>query len=197
MVKENGMQKEANRAGWISGVALGLFLVASPFLEIHAQKKDQTQNQKLEEQLRQARAEVEKSVLGSMLLNTISVNESKWELNKAGYVGRGLHNHFTYFSMLLKKGKRSLAIGIAEHDSPEDAEERFDLSGLSYGGGCVPFNVYGDKGDKLIGQNGDLLAIRFRKGNYFVEVFTREQKTAERFAAHALKSLDNTASRSH
>jgi len=135
-------------------------------------------------------------VVGSMLLDTILATESKWKLNKAGYVGRGLHNDFTYFDMLLRNGKSSLGIGIAEHDSPEDAEEQFDVSRLSYGGGCVPFNVYGDKGDKLIGQNGDLLAVRFRKGNYFVQVFTREQKTAERFAAYVLKSLDNAASRS-
>jgi len=184
------MRKETKRPGWISGVALGLLLVASLFLEIHAQKKDETPNQKQEEeQLREARSALAKSAVGSMFFDTISVNEPEWELDKAGYIGRGLHNHFTYFDILLKKGNRFLAVSITEHDSPEDADEQFDTSRLSQGT-SVPFNVYGDKSDKLIG-NGGLMGIRFRKGKIFVQVFTRERKTAERFAEYALKSVSD------
>lgn len=175
---------------WIGCIAFGLFLAASPFLMSHAQKNTETQKVGgQDEKARQARAEVAKSVVGSMLLDTISVKEIKWELNKAGYVGRGLHNNFTYFDMLLKKGDSSLAVSISEHDSPKDADEQFGDSTTRSYGASVPFNTYGDKGDKLIGQNGDLMAIRFRKGNFFVTIWNRDQKTAESFAGYALESL--------
>lgn len=136
-----------------------------------------------------AKQEVAKSVVGSMILDTISVKEIKWELNKAGYVGRGLHNNFTYFDMLLKNGDSSLVVSISEHDSPKEADEQFGNATTRSQGTSVPFNTYGDKGDKLIGYNGDLMAIRFRKGNFFVTIWNRDQKTAERFAAYVLDSL--------
>ena len=95
--------------------------------------------------------------------------------------------------MLLKKGNSFLAVGISEHDSPKEADGQFGGPTTRSYGISVPFNTYGDKGDKLIGQNGELMAIRFRKGNFFVTVWNRDQKTAESFAAYVLKSLSDSA----
>lgn len=139
------------------------------------------------------REEVAKSVVGSMLLDTISIKEPTWEMNKAGYIGRGLHNNFTYFGMRLIKGDNFLAVSISEHDSPKEADEQFGGPTTRSYGVSVPFNNYGDKGDKLIGQNGDLMGIRFRKGNFFVAIWNRDPKTAERFAEYVLNSLGDSA----
>ena len=172
-------------------IAFGLFLVASPFLISHAQKKSELQkeeNKNQDEQELQARAETAKSVVGSIFLDALPVKEPSWVLNKAGFVERGENNKFTYLSMLLKKGDSFTGIDILECDSPKDADERF--GGQRSYGASVPFNKYGDKGDKLIGQNGDLMAIRFRKGNFFVVIYTRsDSKTAEHFAEYALEAI--------
>lgn len=190
------MRKESKQILWLGCIVLGLFLAATPFLVSYAQKESESpkvENQNEAVQIVEARAAVAKSVVGSMVLDTISVNESKWELNKAGYVGRGLHNNFTYFDMLLNKGDSFLAVSISEHDSPKDADEQFGGPTTRSYGMSVPFSNYGDKGDKLIGQTGDLMAIRFRKGNFFVAIWNRDQKTAERFAAYVLNSLNDSA----
>ena len=174
----------------IGGIAFGLFLVASPFLISHAQKKSETQkvgNENQDGQTAQFRKEIAKSVVGSLLFDTISTKEPDWMLNKADYVERGEHNKFTSVGMLLKKGDNFVSFSISEFDSAKDADESF-YAPRQYGA-SVPFNTYGDKGEELIGQRGDLIAIRFRQGNFFVAIFNHDQKTAERFAGYAQEAI--------
>jgi hypothetical protein len=175
-------------------VIFGLSLLASPFLMSHAQKKSEVQggnNQDQDEQVRQARQEVAKSVVGSIFLEAVAVKEPSWGLDKAGYVQRGAGSNFTYVNMSLKKDSDSIGISIREYDSFKDADAAFTAP-RSYGS-SVAFNKYGDKGEKIIGDSGDLMAIRFRKGNFFVSIFTKgDAKTAERFAGHLQKSLSDS-----
>src|SRR5258706_6228567 len=149
------MRKTTKQILLIASVAFGLCLVGSPSPISHAQKKSETQkveNQNQDEQTLQPRKEIAKSVVGSLLFDTISVKEPEWELNKAAYLERHDHNKAASIDMLLKKGDSFVGITISECDSPKDADERFDPSTRSYGA-SVAFNTYGDKGEKLIGQN--------------------------------------------
>jgi hypothetical protein len=185
------MRTESNQVMWIGGVILAVVLVASPFVISQAQQNERgvptVDDQKSDEQVARARAEVAKSVVGSAVLETISLVDPEWELKKAGFVGRGDNNRFIYVDMLLKNGDSVATISISEHDSPQEAEERFN--GSRSHGASVPFNGFGDKGDKIVGQNGQLMAIRFRKSNFFVRISSRDQKTAERLADYVLRSL--------
>lgn len=190
------MRKKTKQILSICGIALGIFLVASPFVISYAQKKDETsrETQKKEtrdqdEQTPDAKQEIAKSVVGNILLDTISVKEADWELNKAGYLERHKDNKAATIDMLLKNGDNFVGVTISEHDSVKDADERFNA--VREYGGSVDFNVYGDRGEKIIDQNGRLMAIRFRKGNFFVAIFSRDQKTAERFAAYALEAVNS------
>lgn len=175
-------------------IAFGLFLVASPFLISHAQKKSETQNgenKNQDEHELQMRQEVAKSVVGSFLFDTISIKEPKWELSKANYWERDDNSKFSNVGMSLKKRDNSVGISISEFDSAKDADQRFQVV-RSYGA-SVPFNTYGDKGEKLVGERGDLIGIRFRKDNFFVSIFSRDPKTAERFAVYALDAIKSHA----
>jgi hypothetical protein len=190
------MRKKIKQILSIGSVVLGLFLATSPVLISQAQKKDETQkgeNQVQDEQLAEARAAVAKSVVGSIFLDTISIKESSWNLNKAGYMERGEHNNFTNLSMLLKKDDNFVGIDITEYDSPQGANEQFDPLKRSYGI-SVPLSGFGDKADKLIGQNGDFMSIRFRQGNFLVDISTKgDVKIAERFAGYALEAIRSYA----
>ena len=184
--------RKINKKTFLMGcLAFGLFLTASFILISHAQKKTETQkaeNQVQDAQLSEARAAVAKSVVGSVFLDSLLVKEPSWSLDKAGFMERGPLGSFEYLSMLLKKGDSLAGIDIAECVSAAYAEALFDTP-TSYGAN-VPIKGFGDRGEKTIGERGDLIGISFRKGNYFVSIYSRDQKTAESFAAYILKSLD-------
>jgi len=192
------MRKRTKQILLFGGVVLALLLATSPLLICHAQKKGDGQKvENQDEQLRQARAAVAKSTVGSVFLETLSVREPSWSLDKAAFFERERvqNNEFTYLSMSLRKGDKLAGVDILECDSTRDADRQFGSSATRSHGISIPFNNYGDKGDKLVGQNGDLIAIRFRKGNFFVTVWNGDQKTAESFATYVLNSLGDTAAK--
>src|SRR5580765_301754 len=189
MLGELEMCKTTKQILLIGSIAFGLCVAVSPFLISHAQKKSETQeveNQNRNGQTLQPRQEIAKSVVGSLLFDTISVKESEWMLSKADFSERHENNKAATIDMLFKKGDDFLGIVISEHDSAKDAGERFN-SPRQYGA-SVPYNAYGDRGERLIGDRGDLVAIRFRQGNFFVAIFNRDPKTAERFAEYTLEA---------
>ena len=164
-------------------MSLGLLLMAAPFLMSYAQKTNKTHTMEdREKQASDARETIKKSVVGSLLFDAISLKEPEWTLDKAGYVERTQQNN-SYFDVLLKHGDSTVGISISEYDSPIDAEKPFHVP-REYGK-SIPFNKFGDKGEKIIGERGELTEIYFKQGRFFVAVFNPDQKTAELFAKYA------------
>lgn len=162
-------------------VVFAFIFAAAPYLISYSQKKGEPQKQD------NARREVAKSVVGSMFLEKITIKEPDWNLKGAHYFGRDERNNSTRISMAFSKGNVSAAFDIVELDSVKEANEMFHGQ-RSYGAN-VEFNKFGEKGDMLVHPNGDFIALRFRQGNFFVQIFTPNQKTAELFAGFILESL--------
>lgn len=178
----------------IFGTIFGLVLSASFFMSSYAQKVTETQKVETynqDEQYREARREISKSVAASVFMDVVTQKDPTWVLDKAGYIERGEHNRSSYSSVMLKQDGKFVSVGILEHDSANDADSQFDA--LRSDGASVPLAGLGDRADKLLGGKTNFMAIRFRKGNFFVQIFSPDQKTAERFAGYVLKSLDSVA----
>jgi hypothetical protein len=171
----------------LGAVILGLLLIAEPFLVSHAQKTNKIQTvEDRDKQIGEARETIKKSVVGSILFDTISLKQPEWVLDKAGYMERDQQNN-SYFDVLLKRGDSTVGISISEYESPIGADKPFHVP-REYGSG-IPFNKYGDKGETTIGERGELTAIFFRQGRFFVAVFNPDQKTAELFAKYASDAI--------
>jgi hypothetical protein len=168
-------------------VFLGLSVGVAPFLIAYAQKERTAEKPHQDENLNKARLEVKKSIVGSMLLDSMLIKEADWKLNKAGFLEM---SDGTSISIQFKNGDTYVGVAISEYDSVEIAEARFNA--LRSYGASVLTSGFGDKSDKLIGDRGDLMALRFRKGNYFVDIFTHDLKAAERFANHISKVLTDS-----
>jgi hypothetical protein len=171
----------------ISSITLGLFLVTSPFILVCGQNKSEEPILEKQNQTADLRQKLAKSQVGTILFDMISTRQSKWIVSKSGYIARDDGNRMTYVDLLVSKGKLFLGISISEYDSPDDANEAF--SGPREYGANVPFSAYGDRGDKLIGERGDFMAVRFRQGNFFVYISCRDEKATERFARYALAAI--------
>lgn len=185
------MRKTTKQILSYGSLIFGVLLVAAPFLVGRAQlntKNPNTEDPKHKQQDSQTeRAKVANSVAGSLVLDTITSKEPEWVLTKGGFVPMRDGYKSSYVSMKLKKNDSTLDIVILECASRKDADDQFDIP-RQYGG-SEPIEGYGERADRLVGQRGDLLAIRFRKGIYFVTVWSPDQKTAEAFASYVLQSL--------
>lgn len=188
------MQRRTKKIAITCIAVCGLFLTVSPFFVSFAQKSKTEKSigeTRQDEQAREAKQVVAKSVAGSIFLDAVTTKESNWTLNKAGYLAKDANNNSASTSMLFTKGEHSVGISISEYNSAENAAKPFHTP-RSYGAN-VKFDTYGDEGEKLIGPKGDFLAIRFRQGNFFVSIFTPDEKAAIRFADYATEAVKNFA----
>lgn len=180
------MHKRTKEIMAICCISFGL-LLAIPLAINYAQDKTKmpspSKDATEQTQEREAREEVAKSLAGSLFLDRISVKEADWKLKKAGY----FDNDAKRISMLFSRGDISASFSIVEYGSKKEADESFN--GLRSYGADVPSNKFGERGDRLLHSNGNFMALRFRQGNYFVQIFSPNQKVAERFAGVILESL--------
>lgn len=160
---------------------------ATPFLTGHSQKKDDIK-EKQGLKANDARREVEKSVIGSIFLENLSMKQTAWELQKAHYFPRDEHVPSARISMRFSRDNKIVGINITETDSEKEADRKLVGGIRSYDGGA-PFDKFGEKGEIVTNGNGDFMALRFRQGRYFVQISALDQKNAEFFAGIILESL--------
>jgi len=175
----------------ISFVAASIMCLAvSSILVSHSQTKNEvlgTDAQNQDRENGEARLEAAKSSIGSMTLQNITAKNSHWKLQRAQHFERRVDNNSERIGMLFSNGENRVGFDVIELNSVKEAEAKFH--GQRSYGGSVKFNQYGDKGDMLLHDNGKFMALRFRQGNYFVQIFSPDQKAAELFAATILESL--------
>ena len=163
-------------------IALGAVLSVCPVTL--AQKTNDNKGQYGRTQI----AEIAKSAVGILVFEAVSVKEPIWQLFDAVYLERHDRNKAATVSMSFKNGKSQLSIDIAEYDSADVAEKRFD-SPREYGG-SVPYKAFGDRGEAVTGEKGEFLALRFRQGRFFVSIYNSDAKAVGRFASYISESIN-------
>ena len=194
------MQKKVKVVTVVCAAVFGATLVVLP-QQSGAQKSGKTQKtvnrenkqlqtkdeQKAQREADDARQAVAKSVAGSILFDAISAKESEWSLKNAYYGIKRRDGDSTLMNMSFNKGGEAVHITILEFDSTIDASSTYNTP-RSYGR-SENFDKYGNDGEKIFGDKNDFLLLNFRKGSFRVSITTKDEKTAERFAAYVAESI--------
>jgi hypothetical protein len=186
---------------WIG--IFGLLLLFYPSFSCIAQ---QSQNPKIEynREAENALQIVRKNSVANTFYTYVKALESGWTLKKADYSSGGLSGNAKLVetpgsvTLFLERGKLEVEITIYEYTLQESAKSRPTI--WVQQGSILECRdpECGDEGIKYylgldsLGQSGvGFRSLQFRKGRFVIDVYTKSEKVAKRFAGYALKSVAN------
>jgi hypothetical protein len=177
-------------------LVISLIVVLSGAGVVDAQKSEaepRSSSPRTKDDPAKAREEVAKSVVGSLVLDAVTVKETDWSLSTGTFIPKMNGGSPSGVYVSFKKRDEAIHINVAEFETAERAEETFNPMLRSMGSGD-PFKI-GDRGEKIY-INGRMTGLNFRVGNLKVSIGgTTDEKLAERFAGHVLEAIKGIASK--
>jgi hypothetical protein len=185
----------------------GLLLLPYPSFSCIAQ---QSQNPKIayNQEAENALQIVRKNSVANTFYTYVKALKSGWTLKKADYSSGGLSGNYNDVKLgdtpgsvtlfLEKRGKLEVEITIYEYILQESAKSRPTI--WVQQGSILECRdpECGDEGIKYylgldsLGQSGaGFRSLQFRKGRFVIDIYTKSEKVAHRFAGYALKSVAN------
>lgn len=188
------MRKQYRNTLMLAGTILGLLAVAYPFFSSMAQK---TFNQKYPSQ-DEALKVIRQNAVSNVFYETLKSQESGWILIKADQLRggevvtpRGVGQDPDSIHLVLKKDKSEVRMTLYEYTSVDEAKLRPRTS-VSAGEikGCKG-DECGDEGEKIYAAYSKDMALIFRKGRFFIEIYCDSEEAAKRLARYALVAVAN------